>query len=807
MGPNTGRGNFRPGAKCSERNLFRPGATTSVPVALALVSPSVSSFPFSDFVLTGIVVAAAALALAGALWGLAEYQTTLQLRRALRQTNAKSRALVAAREAWLSAEREALLVWGPEMTEPLSFGRGAEQLEACLNGPEAAQLSAALDALTASGTPFSIACGTPDGHKLSVRGLPTAGYLTVFVDADAEEPANELSLRAALDPLPVPAWIRGKDLDLTFVNRAFLAATGADPRSVLAENVAIDLSERELASTARAEKRSIETKRFVTLSGRQRSINFTLTPLPDGTVAGTALDITDVTEAENRVQQHVEAQAEILDQLTTAVVIYGPDRRVSFFNHAFVALWGLSEAWLESRPLHSEILDRLRELRRLPEQPDFRAWKQHRTKMFERRENFPEELWHLPSGQTLQVKVQPHPFGGVFILFEDVSNQLRLEMSYNQLIKVQKATLDTLHEGVAVFSPDGKLKLHNAAFARIWGFESSDLGGEPHLKRLAESSSARFGGGPLWDAVAQSVTSAAGERNREWGEVERSDGTIIALTIAPLPDGATLASFADVTDRFRIEAALRERNEALEASDNLKSEFVKRMSYELRTPLNSILGFSEMIKAGMAGPLNPRQTEYVEAIVTASNGLRDLVNDILDLSQIEAGAMELDLEKVDIYLLLFGIAEHAREWAAKIGLTLTLDCAADAGQFIADARRLKQVVFSLLSNAFKFTPQGGTVTLLGEIRGEDVRICVSDTGPGLSPEFMPSAFERFSAKGTPSARPGAGLGLALVNRFVELHDGWVELESPPGGGTRVTCHLPRSLTRQKPMTPTNQASA
>ena len=810
MGPSTGRGNWKPGWKWPEAaGKAGQGSATSMPVILALASPTAAGTGVSDFVLTGIVVAAAALALAGALWGLAEYQTTLQLRRALRQANAKSRAIISARDAWLGAARESLLVWGPEMSEPLSFGKGAEHMQACLGGVDAPRLSAALDALTGAGVPFEMLCSAPGGGKISVRGQPTGGFLTVYLDPDVKEIPQTSDPVAALEAIPVPAWIRGKNLELTFVNRAFLAATGNDSETALSDNVAFDLSERELAATARTENKAVEAKRSTVISGRRRTLAFTLTPLRDGTIAGAAVDVTEATEAENRLQQHIDAQAEILDRLTTAIVIYGPDHRVSFFNHAFVALWGLSEAWLESRPLHADVLDRLRELRRLPEQPDFRAWKQNRMKIFERRDNVPEELWHLPNGQTLQVKAQAHPFGGVFILFEDVSNQLRLEMSYNQLIKVQKATLDTLHEGVAVFSPDGKLKLHNAAFARIWDFQPSDLAGEPHLKKLAESSEMRLGGSRIWDAVSQSVTSAGAERSREWGEVERSDGAIIALTIAPLPDGATLASFADVTDRFRIEAALRDRNEALEASDNLKSEFVKRMSYELRTPLNSILGFAEMIKGGIAGPLNPRQSEYVQAIVTSSNALRDLVNDVLDLSEIESGAMELDLEKVDLYLLLFGIAEHAREWAAKIGLNLTLDCAADAGQFIADARRIKQVVFSLLSNAFKFTPSGGSVTLAGEIKGEDVRICVADTGPGLSPEFMPSAFERFTAKGTPGARPGAGLGLALVNRFIDLHDGWVELESPPGGGTRVTCHLPRSLARQpdKPDEPDKQARA
>jgi signal transduction histidine kinase len=228
-------------------------------------------------------------------------------------------------------------------------------------------------------------------------------------------------------------------------------------------------------------------------------------------------------------------------------------------------------------------------------------------------------------------------------------------------------------------------------------------------------------------------------------------------------------TFVDATDRFRIESALRERNEALEASDKLKSEFVKRVSYELRTPLNSIMGFAQMLTRPEHGTLNKKQGEYADAIVRASEGLRDLINDILDLSTIEAGVMELDLQSLDLYTLLSGVAEHAQEWAGKIGLTLALECAEDAGTFIGDGRRLRQVVFNLLSNAFKFTPRTGRV----------------------SPELMPQAFERFSAKGVAVTRAGAGLGLALVNRFVELHHGWVELESQPGQGTRVTCHLPR----------------
>ena len=753
-----------------------------------------------DFLVLLIVLTAAALSIAGGLWGLAERRNTIAVRESLRATTSKARALLAARDAWLSAGRESLMVWGADMSAPLSFSDGAALMEACLVGPDATDLSAALDALAASGTSFVMLCRTADGRTINVRGRPAGGSVAVFLEPDVlSSEAKEPDVQAILDAIPIPIWTRrSQDLALTFANRAFLTASGIPAReAALQMNVAFDRSERELANTAKVDNEPVEAKRFAVLAGHRRALNFTLAPLPNGAIVGSAIDVTASSEAETKLQRHLDAHAETLDRLATAVAIFGSDRKLTFYNRAYVRLWGLPEAWLEQHPSEGEILDRLRELRRLPEQPDFRAWKQERLKLFDRLDPHPEELWHLPGGKTLRVVTQPHPLGGLLFLYEDVSDQLRLESSYNTLIKVQKATLDTLQEGVAVFGPDGRLKLYNAAFARIWRLEPSDLAGEPHLKRIADACAARFGRDRVWEIVISTVTAAAPERRREWGEAERSDGAIISLSVAPLPDGATMVTFVDATDRFRIESALRERNEALEASDKLKSEFVKRVSYELRTPLNSIMGFAQMLTRPEHGELNKKQGEYADAIVRASEGLRDLINDILDLSTIEAGAMELDLQTLDLYTLLSGVAEHAQEWAGKIGLTLTLDCREDAGTFIGDGRRLRQVVFNLLSNAFKFTPRMGRVTLGGEISGDDVRIYVADTGPGVSPELMPQAFERFSAKGVAVTRAGAGLGLALVNRFVELHHGWVELESQPGQGTRVTCHLPRRAEPQR----------
>ncbi len=401
-----------------------------------------------------------------------------------------------------------------------------------------------------------------------------------------------------------------------------------------------------------------------------------------------------------------------------------------------------------------------------------------------------EEFWHMPGGQTLRVVSQPHPFGGLTFLYEDVSERLNLESNYKTLVKVQSATLDTLNEGVAVFGPDGRLKLSNDAFAHIWELRPEELQGEPHARVFASRSAARFGDSAIWDRLIQAIV-AEGGAAQSLGEVERSDRIILSVNLSPLPDGATLITFVNVTDRFRIETALRDKNDALEAADRLKSDFIKHVSYELRTPLSTIMGFAEHLASGVPGGLNDRQQEYVEAIVSGSNTLKELVNDILDLALVESGALKLEMERVDLYGLLADVANHAGEWASKAGLALELDCRPGVGLFLADQRRIRQIVFNLLSNAFKFTPRGGVVRLTGRIVSEDVQIAVADNGPGLAPDVKANVFERFSAQSRSGTHAGAGLGLALVNRFIEMHDGWVEIESE--AGTLVRCHLPRRI--------------
>jgi signal transduction histidine kinase len=320
------------------------------------------------------------------------------------------------------------------------------------------------------------------------------------------------------------------------------------------------------------------------------------------------------------------------------------------------------------------------------------------------------------------------------------------------------------------------------------------MSGEPHVARLAEKMKLRFAPEATEEnrkaLIAQTIDRRFGE-----GQLAAADGTLIAYSTVPLPDGGTLVTHVDVTDKVRVENALREKNAALETAEQLKIDFLANVSYQLRTPLNAIMGFAEILGKEYFGPLNLRQKEYSSGIEEAGHRLISLIDDILDLSTIEAGYLELSRDTVAVSNTLEDIYLLTREWARKEGVNVRLDRADDMGTIIADERRLKQVLLNLIRNAITFTPQGGEITLLARFDGEGLALGVADTGPGIPPEAQKRVFEPFERvhdeTGVGPARRGAGLGLTLVKNIVELHGGHVELESEIGKGTLVTVHLPR----------------
>ena len=589
---------------------------------------------------------------------------------------------------------------------------------------------------------------------------------------------------STLAALPSPAWRRDPSGAVSFVNAA-------------AVPLADDL-DRSTALAARAQEtgRAQSESRNLVIDGDRRLFEIFETPLAasaGGGTIGLGRDVTGLEQIQSDLARHVDAHAEVLEKLNSAIAVFGPDRRVVFANTAFARMWQIESARLEIGPTLSEVLDMARESRRLPEQSDFRAWRDDFNRLFTTLIDAHEELLFLPDDSTVRMVVTPHPFGGLLMTFEDVTDRLTLERSYNTLTAVQQETLDNLYEGIVVFGVDSRMKLSNPTFRAQWGLRGTPddpvfLEPEPPAEVVFQAMRPKFPTDRPWTDIKAEWMSYLAGREATSGTLHLTDGRALDFAIVPLPDGATLLNFRDVTDTLAVQTALQERTEALETADRLKSEFLANVSYELRTPLNAIIGFSEVLEQEYAGPMNERQKDYANAILGSSNRLVRLVNDILDLASIEAGYLELEREKIAPSALVTAVESLARERVRARGVGLSVNCPADLAPIEVDERRLTQALYNVVSNAIAFTPEGGDVMMSVEDRGDTVAFIVKDTGVGIALDDQSRVFERFERRGRSS---GAGLGLALVKSLIELHDGTVALTSAPGEGTEVICTVPR----------------
>jgi signal transduction histidine kinase len=279
-------------------------------------------------------------------------------------------------------------------------------------------------------------------------------------------------------------------------------------------------------------------------------------------------------------------------------------------------------------------------------------------------------------------------------------------------------------------------------------------------------------------------------RDSRW-ERTRPDGTVLEIRHSGLPEGGCIIIYTDITERKRYEEALTAARDQAEAMSLTKSAFLANMSHELRTPLNAILGFSQVMREEMVGAVNEKQSEYLDDILSSANHLLALINDVLDLSKVEAGQVELEKEPFSLREALERGVVVVRERASDDGVSVALDADPDADVVEGDERRIQQVIFNLLSNAVKFTPAGGAVDVTSARVNGEVRVSVTDTGPGVAFEDQERIFEEFQqAESGLEQREGTGLGLALSKRLVELHGGRLWLESELGKGSTFVFTLP-----------------
>ncbi|GAB4476588.1 MAG: PAS domain-containing sensor histidine kinase [Erythrobacter tepidarius] len=680
------------------------------------------------------------------------------------------------------------------------------------------QLSAKVQTTQKSAAPFRMALNPPGSQRsLALYGtladpqVSPGGAALVWVFDFTESHAEMVRLRAAaaratgdfaalvglIEAAPMPMWFRGADLTLQLVNQAYVDAVGATSAAEVVQGQ-IELLEpehgRSPAEIARETlRRQDKSERSVaaTIHGERRTLRVSELPLGQEGVAGYAIDIEEQQQVAREFRAFRDAQRTLLDQLSVGVAQFDADERLTFANQPFRRLFSLTEEAIEARTPFERFLAEARERGRTPEVRDFPEWRRERGGWFESRTTL-EEAWPLSGGTHLRIVAQPLPDGGLVLIAEDRTEQLALSAVRDTLLRTRTATLDSLFEALAIFAPDGSVQLWNRSFAGTWGLTPDLLDAHPSADELLAAIGRNLVRPEEAALIGAVVRAATLDRREKGGQVELADGRTLRFAGVPLPDGNGLLTVLDITASQKAEQALRERAEALDEANAVKARFLANMSYEFRTPLTTIGGYAELLKAGAAR--DPQQAgEYVDAILAAVERLTEQVENVLDLSQSEAGLLPIRKERLDLLEFLTRLVRE-RE-AAIIAAGLSLDLKGRRGRVIqADPRQLGRALGNLIDNAIAGTPDGGRIVI--EIRkapeGADfaMEISIADNGRGMTAQELARALGGLAPgkDGTPERR--IGLGIPLARQLIEAHDGTLEIASRKGAGTTVTIRLP-----------------
>ena len=716
-------------------------------------------------------------------------------------------------EIFMAGERHVVVAWGSASSEPdiegdvnLIIGVGAPRrilgYSQWLSATEAPRLEQAVEKLKHRGEGFSISVDSNAGKRLEIDGRAVAGRAVMRireVSGDrlerlkAEENYGRLTgemaaLHAVLDAVPHPIWLRYPDGRLAWVNRSYAEAVDCrHPNEVISKGVElVDRPQRERIAIENAEK-PYRDRIATIIAGRRTMLDVVDVRTAFGS-GGIGVDAAETEVLRLQLEAEMATHVRTLNELPIAVAIFDRKRQLRFNNAAYQKLWHLDEDFLKTQPGDGEILDRLRADRRIPEEVDFRGWKQALLDGYQRSETT-ENLWHLPDGRVLRVVANPTPDGGLNYLYDDMTERLTLEAQFKALSRVQNETLDSLKEGVAVFGSDGKLKLANAAFRAIWHLHAETLHDMPHIDEVIRRCPLA-GESTAWAALRGAITDLADARHGLKLRDIRADHSVIDCATSPLPDGATLVTFADITANVNAELFLQERNEALEAAARLKNDFIKNVSYELRAPLQTVTMAAAMLADGTMGSLNAKQLDYAQSAKHSADALLSLMNDIFDLASLDAGAITLSLEQVQPAHEIAAAVTALSDQISKANVRLIQDIPQDISDFEADPQRVRQILFHLVANAIGFSSPGQTIEIRARRELDAMVLSVHDQGRGIPVDILSRIFERFESHTAGTNHHGVGLGLSMVKALVELHEGNVTLTSTEGAGTLVTCRFP-----------------
>ncbi|WP_420548377.1 PAS-domain containing protein [Curvivirga sp.] len=711
-----------------------------------------------------------------------------------------------------------MLFWSKKAAELIGFSQiqAMGHVAELIDENQQSRFLMHLDVLMKNGKGFEGSFDLLSGRVISIKGEKTRIFrryvlvlwfqdiseLSLLADNYVRMEQDSRIQSAIIDSLPYPIWWRSTDdLNLLDCNKAYAEYLEKDKDIVISEQHelgagSISAAGRFLARRA-ARSSSIQTESHsVALQGKRRLLEFTEQRHPNlpHLLTGYALDMTALDDVQAQLVTHLAAHDTVLDEMLSAIVIFGPDKRLTYFNQSFMRLFDLHSSDVAAGLGYGEVLEKLRQKRKLPEVIDFPKYKREQEALFSRLLEKKEEMLHLPDGRTLHQLIIPHPLGGLMWMLEDVTDLLSLESNYNTQIAVQQETLNNLFDAVSVWGSDGKLNIWNRMFKEFWQFPKELLDTNPHITEIVDFYHEKWLANEDELAVKKSKSDMIlqiTERVAKSYTLALVDGRVIEVALVPLPDAQVLVIHSDVTDTKRVERALEERNVAFERADLLKTQFLSNVSYELRTPINAIQGFASILKEEYFGTLNERQMNHVQNILDAGETLTQLVKDILDLAIIQADLMELELEESDIAQLINKSIEDNKALVMDEKQQLTCFCEPGVYRYKCDQGRLERALSNLLGSILKLSD------------GDHVDIQLSDFPDHLCIRYQTDWVldhkedqkyiqNRFMGNDPQALRSGVGLNLSIARNMVELHGGEIQLDVTSEKGFAVTIVLKKA---------------
>jgi signal transduction histidine kinase len=679
---------------------------------------------------------------------------------------------------------------------------------------DCAQLARAVEQLSTLGQRFDMDVRTQSGTLINAQGRPIGSRLVIrlrdlsrlqrdFADAlhlCANLETESQHLKQLLDALDFPAWTADGAGLVSWANDAFKARSSKVLSSgiMAARSVVGDKSQWDRIDELHTDGARIAIAGLDTLDtdagadtpeDADQLVHLRQTSRSGAILtAGYAKPISPRAHFEVALQEVQISQGKMLNALNTAVCVFNAERHVTFYNTAFAELFGFQRRVLDARPHESTVLTYIKSTRQMPESGNHRGWRDKFSAAYAATEPLTDD-WELHDGRFLRVITASNGDGGAIWLFENETEKYELKSQYTALTQVRAATLDALHEGVAVFGSNGRLQLVNPAFSGLWQLTAEEAKIGTHVKEITA---------PIRDlardrrVIDQFVGLVGSLGQRREGIISRlglTDERTIDLVATPLPGGATMLTANDVTDSLAVEDTLRESNLALEEAARIKTTFIKHVSYELRSPLTSIIGFAQLLDDKETGPLNERQRDYLDFVLSSTQSLVALVDGILDLTTVDAGILTLSLDRVEPAQLVADATRGLEDRVLDTGITIETALDPRVPELIVDETRMRQVIYNLLSNALASSKPGSAVRVKTRLEGDRAVVSVIDRGRGMNASQTKAAFEPFET-GQNAVGAGAGLGLTLARALVELHGGTMQLWSREGFGTVVTCTLP-----------------